>query len=200
MRCLRDKGYARTTARDLVAASDTNLASIGYHFGSKEALLNEAIAQGFRDWTDQVEGAMFAPASASAAERFAMSLEETVGRFDELRPFLVSFVEAFPQALRSPPLREQLAAAYADCREACARMVTRALDEEGIAVDEPGSRTIASLGMALTDGLMLQWLVDPEATPTAGDLMQALAGLAVASSRSLRGFRIGPLDDGAVER
>ncbi|NHW87893.1 helix-turn-helix transcriptional regulator, partial [Escherichia coli] len=33
--CLYERGYTRTTARDIVAASDTNLASIGYHFGSK---------------------------------------------------------------------------------------------------------------------------------------------------------------------
>ena len=44
-RCLLERGYARTTARDLVAASGTNLASIGYHFGSKEALLNGAMQQ-----------------------------------------------------------------------------------------------------------------------------------------------------------
>ena len=37
--CLYDKGFGRTTARDVVAASGTNLASIGYHFGSKDALL-----------------------------------------------------------------------------------------------------------------------------------------------------------------
>lgn len=37
-RCLLEKGYARTTARDIGAASGTNLASIGYHYGSKEAL------------------------------------------------------------------------------------------------------------------------------------------------------------------
>src|SRR5213592_4977289 len=53
-RLLRDKGYARTTARDLVAASGTNLASIGYHFGSKEALLNEAIGDAFEEWTNEV--------------------------------------------------------------------------------------------------------------------------------------------------
>src|SRR3989442_906316 len=56
-RLLEEKGYARTTARDLVAASGTNLASIGYHFGSKEALLNEAIGEAVAEWTDQV-GAM----------------------------------------------------------------------------------------------------------------------------------------------
>jgi hypothetical protein len=42
------RGYARTTARDLAAESGANLASIGYHFGSKEALLNEALAEGMR--------------------------------------------------------------------------------------------------------------------------------------------------------
>ena len=29
VQCLREKGYAHTTARDIVAASGTNLASIG---------------------------------------------------------------------------------------------------------------------------------------------------------------------------
>ena len=37
-RMLLERGYANTTARDIVAASKTNLASIGYHFGSKEQL------------------------------------------------------------------------------------------------------------------------------------------------------------------
>ncbi len=35
-RCLRDRGIAQTTARDIVAASGTNLASIGYHFGRRK--------------------------------------------------------------------------------------------------------------------------------------------------------------------
>ena len=43
VQCLREKGYAHTTARDIVAASGTNLASIGYHYGSTKALLNAAV-------------------------------------------------------------------------------------------------------------------------------------------------------------
>src|SRR5215831_19031374 len=42
-RLLETKGFARITVRDLVAESGTSLASIGYHFGSKEGLLNEVI-------------------------------------------------------------------------------------------------------------------------------------------------------------
>ena len=40
--------------RELVAASDTNLASIGYHFGSKAGLLNAAIELSFHDWAEQL--------------------------------------------------------------------------------------------------------------------------------------------------
>ncbi|MBO0840218.1 MAG: TetR family transcriptional regulator, partial [Sciscionella sp.] len=42
-KCLLDKGYARTTARDIAAAAGTSLAAIGYHFRTKDALLNEAV-------------------------------------------------------------------------------------------------------------------------------------------------------------
>src|SRR3954454_7693733 len=62
---LRDQGYARITARDLVAASGTNLASIGYHFGSKEALLNEAIAASFTEWNERLTQAAMGEAGAT---------------------------------------------------------------------------------------------------------------------------------------
>jgi AcrR family transcriptional regulator len=69
MRCLREKGYAHTTARDIAAVSNSNLGSIGYHFGSKEALLNEAIREGFAEWTAQLGNIAFAEAGATPLER-----------------------------------------------------------------------------------------------------------------------------------
>ena len=56
LECLKANGYARTTARDIAAAADANLASIGYHFGSKEALLNEALLRASEQWTRQAQG------------------------------------------------------------------------------------------------------------------------------------------------
>ena len=56
-RCLVTRGYARTTARDLVAESGTNLGSIGYHFGSKDALLAQALDDAFLEYTEKVLGA-----------------------------------------------------------------------------------------------------------------------------------------------
>jgi AcrR family transcriptional regulator len=48
-----DKGYAGTTARDIAGRAGTSLAAIGYHFGSTDQLLHEAIADGFRLWRDK---------------------------------------------------------------------------------------------------------------------------------------------------
>src|SRR5215469_11925610 len=62
VRCLREKGYARTTARDIVAASGTNLASIGYHYGSTQALLNAAVFQVIEDFGAEIEQVMRAEA------------------------------------------------------------------------------------------------------------------------------------------
>lgn len=49
-KCLVEKGFVRTTARDIVKASGANLASIGYHYGSKDALLTQAFTELMEEW------------------------------------------------------------------------------------------------------------------------------------------------------
>jgi AcrR family transcriptional regulator len=175
--CLQEKGYARTTARDLVAASGTNLNSIGYHFGSKEALLNEAIAIGFRDWVGEIERSALAVPRASVPERLERTLAAMIDRFEELRPLIVSFVEAFPQALRSPELRVRLSGIVDESRDTGADAFVRALAPDGIELDRAHAETLSSLVMAICDGLMLQWLLDPERVPSPRQIVEALAAL-----------------------
>lgn len=169
--CLQEKGYAGTTARDLVEASGTNLASIGYHFGSKDALLNEAIAHGMTLWTAEVEREMFAAADASLEERLERALAAMLDRFGEYEPQLRAFVEGFPPALHSEELRSTLAAAYRTARAAGAEMLQRAGADE-LAPSE--AKTLASLVLAVCDGLILQWLLDPESAPSSSEVMAAL--------------------------
>ena len=59
-RCLIEKGYARTTARDIATASGVSLAAIGYHFGSKDALMNQAVYESVGDWADEIQRALTA--------------------------------------------------------------------------------------------------------------------------------------------
>ena len=181
--CLRDRGYAHTTARDLVAASGTNLASIGYHFGSKEALLNEAVVLGFREWTEEIERTTFTSEPATSLERLERSLVTMLDRFEEFRPFLISFDEAFPPAVRSPELRERMAAAYEEGRLAGADMLRRAVEADGQALSREQAETLSSVLTAVMDGFILQWLIDPERVPSSGQVMEALlAALSVAAA------------------
>ncbi|MFB4269588.1 TetR/AcrR family transcriptional regulator [Nonomuraea sp. GTA35] len=174
--CLQEKGYAHTTARDLVAASGTNLASIGYHFGGKDALLNEAIAAIFDQWTERVERALFGAELDSPREMLQRAMAELVDVFDELRPVLILCVEGYPAALRAPVLRERLAEAYARTRVAGADMLRRASGELGVELPM-APEVLVSVVVAISDGLMLQWLLDPEATPDARQVVDAIATL-----------------------
>lgn len=172
-RCLERRGYARTTARDLVAESGTNLASIGYHFGSKEALLNEAISASFEEWARRVHALVLADEpSDNPVSRLAASWTAMIRTFAEYRGLAVAFVEALAQAEREPSLRARLAATYETCRRTVAEMVTESL----AGLPEAEARTLASFQIALCDGLLVQWLLDPDATPSGAELVHALAG------------------------
>ncbi len=175
--CLRDKGYARTTARDLVAASGTNLASIGYHFGGKDALLNEAIAAVFDQWVERVERSLFDAELGTPRQMLERAMAALIDVFEELRPELILCIEGYPAALREPVLRQKLAEAYARTRQVGVDMIRRAAERLG--VEPPASpEVLVSVLVAISDGLMLQWLLDPASTPDARQVVDALAALA----------------------
>ncbi|MGH3718361.1 MAG: TetR/AcrR family transcriptional regulator [Pseudonocardiaceae bacterium] len=169
-RCLLERGYARTTARDLVAASDTNLASISYHFGSKEALLNEALQQSFDEYIGQITRIVFADPSATPLQRVRASWEALVRTVEQDRPLNVACVEALAQAERVPELRAQLAECYERARATVADLVRASVD----GLSDSTARQVASFLIAVYHGLQIQWLLDPDRAPTPQDLMTAL--------------------------
>jgi len=173
-RCLYERGYARTTARDIVAASGTNLASIGYHFGSKEALLTAAMIEAIDEWGDELERALITDTDADTMdpiERFESVWRRVIESFEMHRPLWVSSFEAFAQVERSPELREQLAAGQEEARFGLAALFQK-MDES--MVDERLARTVGSFYLGLLSGVMVQWLVDPERAPTGRELAEAL--------------------------
>ncbi|HEY3186578.1 MAG TPA: TetR/AcrR family transcriptional regulator [Solirubrobacteraceae bacterium] len=169
---LRERDYANITARELVAASNTNLGSIGYHFGSKEALLNEAIGQAFEEWTEAIGRATSADPDAPPLERMAGSWRAVLDEFAEIRPYFLAFLEALPRSARSPELAERLAAHYQRQRDRVAGMLTEALCG---ALDAGDARRLATFVIAISDGLMLQSFVDPDGMPTATELATSTA-------------------------
>lgn len=167
---IAEKGYGEITARDLVTASQTNLASIGYHFGSKDALLTEAVLDSFGDWGHDVTGTIEAISATDPIERLAAVLDALATAFELDRSTTIASVEAFARSPRSPEVRERLAALYAEFRGQVAAFI---LDGE----DDGDAQHVGSLGLALIDGVALQWLVDPEHAPSGADIATALRAL-----------------------
>jgi len=168
---MRRSGRGDITARDLVAASNTNLGSISYHFGSKDALLDEAAKLVFEEWAQTVARTVSADPDAPPAARLARALELILDDFDAMRPYFLGFVQIVAGSEHSPETRERLAAHYRTQRETVSAMITEALGER---IDPEGARRIASLLMGVSDGLMLQALVDPDSSPTSRQLIHAL--------------------------
>lgn len=179
-RLLQDKGYAHITTRDLVAESGTNLASIGYHFGSKAGLLNEALGVMFEEWSERLTQVALADPNASPIARAHLTWATVLTHLTDHRALLLSFVEALAQAERDPALRSQLAALQHRTRNRIAAIVATSYGED-VRADDPRCMAVASFVLAVCDGFALQWMLDPSRTPKAEDL---LAGLAEMIERS----------------
>ena len=169
--CLQEKGYARTTARDLVAASDTNLASIGYHFGSKERLLDIAVGEAFQRWLKPLVALAAEPGPATPLERLQRSMAGVVGSLDENRMLVAACLEAWAQMPRSESLRAELAASYEDFHRTIAATTREAFAQiDAVEID---AGALATLIIALFDGLLVRWQLDPDDPPDAERLTAA---------------------------
>ena len=184
--CLATKGYARTTARDLVAASDTNLASIGYHFGSKEELLNEAIHESFRRWMDPLMETLAGQDHRGALDRLEEGFTMVIASLPENRLVVVALFEALAQVERSEKLRGQLASSYEDFRRSLGDTVADALGF-GPEEKERHAEMLSSVMIAAFDGLVIQWLLDPRRLPQWQQLWDATMAVLRSQLRQIPG-------------
>jgi len=173
-RCLYEKGYARTTARDIAAASGVSLAAIGYHFGSVEALLNAAMIQSIDDWGQQLGRDLAADAERYATmepfERFAAIWSRVIASLETERSLWVATLEVAAQIERAPEVRAFLADALQQGRLGLAQLF-QGIDPVS---DEHTAWMVGSLYQALMSGVVVQWLADPERAPAGDDLANAL--------------------------
>ncbi len=177
VRCLREKGYARTTARDIVAASGTNLASIGYHYGSTQALLTAAVFKAMEDFGAEIGQIMRAEADqeGTTLERFERFWSHVIDSFRANPGVWAATFDVFGVAQRDPQVRAAVAQGIDDGRALWAQALY-GLDGDG---DEQGAaRAVGSLHQALLSGVLIQWLIDPSRAPSAADLATALQAIA----------------------
>lgn len=171
--CLREKGFAATTARDIAAASGANLASIGYHFGSKDALMSMAAIEAVTDWGDAVtEVAMETQNLHTADQRLSAFLSSLLSRIPDARPLLAGLIESYSRAQFDEDIRAALAASAKDGHRLLAAVV---LNVPYDAISEEQASTTGTSYYALVAGLVLQSLVTPQQVPAPDAILDALA-------------------------
>jgi AcrR family transcriptional regulator len=168
-RCLLEKGYSRTTARDISAAAGVSLAAIGYHFGSKEALLNEALQQAIMEWGDDLAGTLAASVDPDAppAERFEATWTNVVRSFAATRALWGVQFELLAHIDRNPELRHTFTEANRHARLGLAELF-------GIPVEQPEAAKVGAYLQMLLAGAAAQWLADPQSAPSSRDLLDAM--------------------------
>jgi AcrR family transcriptional regulator len=165
-RCLLEKGYAGTTARDIAAAAGVSLAAIGYHFSSKEALLTEALLLAFGEWDQEFRAALNAtvPPNIGPVERFELIWARLIETF-----------ELFSQMDRQPEIRRMLGNNLQLARSGLAALFA---DEEESSISEHTAQTIGTFHHVLLTGMIAQWLIDPDHALSARELTDALLRVA----------------------
>jgi AcrR family transcriptional regulator len=172
-RCLIEKGYARTTARDIAAASGVSLAAIGYHFGSKEALMNQAIYEFVGEWSEEVERALSAEGAQDGEplKRFESIMGRTIDSFSgPARGMWAAQLELLGPMEHNEALRTYLAQVQ-DVAAAGLAELFLGLDP---ARDPEAVRTAGSLLHAMFIGIIVKWFMDPEQALSARELAEGM--------------------------
>ncbi|MVO86494.1 TetR family transcriptional regulator [Streptomyces sp. p1417] len=172
--CLRDKGYDRTSVRDIATTAGVSMAAIGYHYGSREALLNKALFEILDEWGDSMGRALIPDADGSSKRHFEEMWDSLIADFTAHPDLWLASMELFMQAQRQPELRAALAAGTAEGRRGLAAILDGVPEGE---VAEASVRTVGSVQLALMSGVMIQHLSDPATAPSAADVLAGLRGL-----------------------
>jgi AcrR family transcriptional regulator len=171
--CLIEKGYVQTTARDIATASGVSLAAIGYHFGTKEALLQEAMVQANIEWgkrADEVLESTQAPEDADWAS-WAESVWEGLlhSSPEDLRLLQASF-EVLTNVEKSTPVCTSINSSMFQARNALIAMFDHDEDE----LTDEQRDAIGRFYHALLVGIRSLQLVAPGVGPDAKDITTAL--------------------------
>ncbi|MCP5040631.1 MAG: TetR/AcrR family transcriptional regulator [bacterium] len=156
--CFAEKGYHAATMDDLARASGLSKGSLYWHFRSKEevfiALFDAFSAQIYRQWDAAAQS------GAEAPEVLRRECEIAVDVLSNDRVGL----RAWAEFINHPAGRERMADVYATSRRKLAATIERGRGE-GSLCEGPAAEEVAGVLVGMIEGMLLQWLVDPEFEP-----------------------------------
>jgi AcrR family transcriptional regulator len=176
-RCLLEKGFSRTTARDIASASGVSLAAIGYHFGTKEALLTAALINAIEDLDVEFQQAATVETNPNATplERFESKWSRLIDSIAAHRQLWAANFEIFAEIDRIPAVRELIEAGLVQRARSGLVSLFEEIDETRVGAQS--MQTTGSVYYALLTGVMVQWLIDPKHAPSGGDLAEGMKAI-----------------------
>lgn len=178
-RCLTERGYSHTSARDIASEAGVSTAAIGYHYGTKDALLIAALIESLGEWGAVLGERMVAPTApgASAGERFTQNWSRVMETFGTDRALWRIQFDMLGAMDRNPQLKEILSGAN---REARLALVAMFGDPRGADAppDDDEAELLGSFYQALLAGLSAQHLLNPETSLTGPDLARMIREVA----------------------
>lgn len=175
-RCLAERGYSHTSARDIASAAGVSTAAIGYHYGTKDELLIAALLEALAEWAAALARRLQAvPAAGSPADRFVGTWDRVVESFQIDRALWRIQFDMLGAMDRNPRLREILSAAN---REARLALVAMFGDPRGPqAPDDDQTELLGRLYQALLAGVSAQHLVNPDTALTGVTLARMISAV-----------------------
>lgn len=160
MRVLARQGYARTSLMDIAKEAGMSKGAVHYHFPTKEALMGVVLQSACEAVTKRTLDAW--QEGDHPLEALRASLHELwdvrATRTDEATVVADLLAQSLHDEKLRPPLAEYYRFAVNQVRE----HLTQQLAEGGMQTRIP-PETMARLLHALLDGLLMQFIVDPEA-------------------------------------
>jgi AcrR family transcriptional regulator len=158
-----ERGFSGATLDDIAAAAGFSKGAVYSNFDDKDALFLALVDEEFAWRLDQLRTALEeAPEDADAgAEMAGRSMTRALTAHEDLH---VLFSEFRVHAARSPSTRRKLAKRRAEIRATLARTVEDYAERAGVELTMPADH-VATVLLALTNGLALERLGQPEAVP-----------------------------------
>ncbi|MGW8647909.1 TetR family transcriptional regulator [Nocardia salmonicida] len=171
-----ERGVAKATARDIAAAAGVSLAAIGYHFGSKDRLVTEALSEALgNSIVDARDELIAAGAGKPPLEGLAQLWNGMPAVFADNHEAMLASLENIVRIVRTDDARAQLADQLSGAYTDLAANVAAAHPE----LDPEQAAAIGRMYFVLAQGLAMLWVLDPGAVAADGDqLATAVRALA----------------------
>lgn len=149
------EGYEGVTTRRIAEAAGVNIGTLHYHFGSKEALLSEAVLTNLRRFQQTLREEVEKESNIRASLEMGIQVCWKAAREENVSLIRYDFIL---KTMRQNAGKEVIQSVYQGYTELIAEQVQKYVAEGGKLSNDLSPEGIAQAVVALVDGIILRYL------------------------------------------